>query len=109
MRRGAPLRQDARKSPLRRSPLRQASTKRQKELRTYGKLRKAFLEAHPACQVVVNLRSVDVHHKAGRVGSLLNDTRYWLAVSREAHEKIHQNPRWARERGYIIDRPIAGA
>lgn len=37
--------------PLRRTPLRKVSSKRSRELREYSKKRKAFLIAHPFCQV----------------------------------------------------------
>ncbi|WP_262885687.1 hypothetical protein [Myroides sp. LoEW2-1] len=40
----------------------------------------------------------------GRVGSLFLDTRYWLAVSREGHRMIEENPKWAKEKGYSLNR-----
>lgn len=116
--------------PLRRTPLRKVSSKRSRELREYSKKRKAFLEAHPWCQVTLARfgcdermvitnggifkvcgdivgtvhvpRSCDIHHKAGRTGWRLNDESQWLAVSREAHEWIHANPSEARRRGWLV-------
>ena len=113
-----------RSKPLRRSPLSRVSKKRRKEMDLYSTKRKAFLAAHPWCQVWLKERglseymvlrdcgpvsegrsycplSVDIHHMNGRTGWRLNDESEWLAVSREAHERIHQNPSWARERGYL--------
>lgn len=107
--------------PLKRSRISPVSKKRGKEMRTYGKLRKEFLEAHPWCQVQLqelgilevatsgwdkNLPSYvapacDIHHMAGRTGSNYLDTSTWLAVSREAHRRIHENPSWAREMGFL--------
>jgi hypothetical protein len=99
--------------PLRRTPLRKVSTKRARELREYSKKRKAFLAAHPWCEVEIATgdykgpkgmpsASVDIHHKAGRTGWRLNDETQWMAVSREAHEFIHQNPAEARKRGWLV-------
>jgi hypothetical protein len=46
-------------------------------------------------------RSRDVHHGCGRLGdNLLNELTWW-AVSRKNHRKVHDNPGWARENGYI--------
>lgn len=57
--------------------------------------------------------TTDIHHKRKRRGfadewakenniSLLIDERFWLAVSREGHKKIEDNPTWAYEMGYSI-------
>ena len=46
-------------------------------------------------------RSCDVHHVAGRSGSNYLDTATWLAVSRGAHRRIHENPSWARKMGFL--------
>lgn len=46
-------------------------------------------------------RSRDVHHKAGRLGANLIDQSTWMAVSRRNHDRIHQNPGWARAMGYL--------
>lgn len=41
------------------------------------------------------------HHIYGRLGALLCDTRYWLAVSAEGHRFIHDNEDMAREHGWL--------
>lgn len=46
-------------------------------------------------------RSRDVHHKAGRLAGNLIDQSTWMAVSRKNHDRIHRNPKWAREMGYL--------
>ena len=101
---------------MKRTPLKRVSSKRSKELREYAKLRKAFLEAHPYCQVwiqeaIINGTSrnnpplsTDIHHVRGRWGKRLNDITNWLAVCRESHHRIHSNPAWAYERGYLTKR-----
>jgi hypothetical protein len=102
---------------MKRTPLKRVSTKRSKELKEYSKLRKAYLEAHPYCEVymaeygleykggpVDAPKATDIHHRRGRWGSRLNDTRYWLAVCRAMHEDIHNDPKWAYEQGYLLPR-----
>lgn len=46
--------------------------------------------------------SVEVHHKAGRLGSNFLDTKTWLAVSREEHEWVHAHASEARARGWLV-------
>ena len=50
----------------------------------------------------VDYRSTEIHHKNGRSNEKLNDTTYWLAVSRPAHEWIHANANQARARGWLV-------
>lgn len=85
------------------------SKKRGSELRTYTKLRREFLaeDENTYCPVMWMLHgrqvpTVDIHHKAGREGKLLNDRRHWLAVSRAGHDFIHANPSVSRENGWLI-------
>ena len=44
--------------------------------------------------------STDCHHSKKR-GKHYLDVSSWMAVSREAHQRIHDNPKWAREQGYL--------
>jgi hypothetical protein len=94
---------------MKRTPLRKVSKKRAVQNRKYSKLKKEFLEGC-VCTVCLDehypdaakIRSaVDVHHKHGRVGEMLNNQLFWMAVCREHHDMIHQNPAWARENGYL--------
>lgn len=48
--------------------------------------------------------TTDVHHKKGRNGSLYLDKRYWIALSREGHKFVEENPEWAKENGYSLNR-----
>lgn len=43
----------------------------------------------------------EVHHTRGRAGALLNDQRFWLAVSKWGHRLIHTMPELARQRGWM--------
>lgn len=49
-----------------------------------------------------NLKTTEVHHKAGRVGKLLLYVPYWLAVSRKGHTFIHDNPEFSHQKGWLI-------
>lgn len=75
------------------------SEKRKKESFLYTKKRKTFLEQPEnkycvASKILFNETRLctEVHHKAGRKGKLLNYVPFWLAVSRKAHNWIHDNP-----------------
>ena len=48
--------------------------------------------------------TTDIHHKKGRVGELFLDTKYWIALSREGHQFVEDNPEWAKQNGYSLDR-----
>lgn len=48
--------------------------------------------------------TTDVHHKKGRIGDLLLDEKHWIALSREGHNYVEDNPEWAKENGYSLDR-----
>ncbi len=119
-----------RKSPLKRGGrLKPFSKKRSKLNAEYLKKRAAFLEAHPWCQwtiaeacgaewmaietggrIIDNTRNIfincppatEIHHRKGRVGPLLMDETYWMAVCRYAHRQIHENPKIAKEKGYLL-------
>jgi len=89
------------KQPRQRIP---ASTKqRAKELRQYRERVKVWI-AGKVCAVYPDRSATECHHKKGRVGRLLLDESNWIPVSKEAHEKIHHNPEWARQSGYLAER-----
>lgn len=78
------------------------SKKRQGEMDTYGKLRDAFLYIKINCEaklVGCTGKATDVHHKAGRVGENYLKIGTWLAVCRNCHSWIEQNPLEAKELG----------
>lgn len=81
------------------------SAKRAAQLAEYSILRKLWLVEHPHCLVKLThsgpRRSKDVHHKRGKVGRLLCDTRFFLGVCRECHDAIHACPKAARHRGLL--------
>lgn len=81
------------------------SKKKQIENLKYQVLRTEFLgkKENEICPIT-NKKTTEIHHKKGRVGSLFLDVRYWLAVSREGHRMIEENPEWAKKEGYSLSR-----
>lgn len=97
-------RPDAKKE---KTPIAKVSESRKDDLKEYRKLRKAFLIAHPKCQVKGCQKvSMEVHHKEGRIGEKLNDVMTFLAVCDEHHRLIEENPQWAKEQKYSKSRLI---
>ena len=86
-----------------RKPITKVSKKRREKSKEYNTLRAVFLKGK-RCAVFPEKQATEVHHKAGRTGKLYLDVRYWLAVSREGHRKIEENPEWAKEKGYSLER-----
>lgn len=87
------------------NPIPKVSKKRQIENAKYSVLRIEFL-GKPENQIcpITKQPTTDIHHKKGRVGSLFLDTRYWVALSREGHKFVEENPEWAKENGYSLNR-----
>lgn len=99
-----------------RKPIPQISKKRAVESAKYTVAKIQFM-GKPENKVcpVTGQPTTDIHHKMGRVGfadswarinnvTLLLDTRFWLAVSRDGHRQIEENPSWAKEMGYSLNR-----
>jgi len=53
------------------------------------------------CEVCMKAKTSDVHHTKGR-GRFYMDVDTWLSVCRPCHDKIHKEPKWAREKGYLV-------
>lgn len=88
-------------------PINKVSDKRKIENLKYSVLRIEFL-SKPENRIcpVTGWEATEIHHKKGRVGDLFLDTNFWLAVSREGHTHIEENPEWAKENGYSLNRLI---
>lgn len=92
--------------PLKRTPLRKVSKKQAAQMRKYYGVRRAFLIANPACQIcpcrgMKPAPATEVHHQRGRSGSLLCDTRGFIASCRSCREWPHENTAVARELGLL--------
>jgi hypothetical protein len=82
------------------------SAKRLIEEKEYMEVRKEVLnESLKRCQIrvfgVCTTTAKDVHHK-GKRGKNYLDKTLMVAVCRECHNWIHENPGKARELGYLI-------
>lgn len=84
--------------------IKKVSDKRKIQNETYGQLRRIFLNK-PENRIcpITGTPTTDVHHKKGR-GKYLLDTSTWIALSREGHRKVEENPTWAYENGYSLKR-----
>lgn len=81
------------------------SDKRKIDNFKYSVLRIEFLgkKENKICPITKQ-PTTDIHHMRGRVGSLFLDTNFWIALSREGHKFVEENPKWAKENGYSFDR-----
>ncbi len=80
-------------------------------MKLYVKERAAFLKEHWTCWACGYLhtlvqRSRDIHHTRGRIGSLLLDKRYWVALCRAHHDRVGTDKPWARAMGLLP--PLGG-
>jgi hypothetical protein len=73
----------------------------------YNPIARQFIKSHPKCQAkLMNCEGVSscIHHKAGRIGELLIDTKLFLAVCFSCHRFIEDNPEEAKKKGFSISR-----
>lgn len=78
------------------------SPKRTREEKLYSAKRIIFLSKNPMCQAHLQGckgKASEVHHKAGRSGTLYLDEEHWLAVCDTCHKWIELHPKEARESG----------
>lgn len=87
------------------------SDRQRERLKRYRPIAEAYKRVNPICAVCVDMGKPkpprwtdDIHHKKGRLGDLLFDTRFFMAVCRQHHDMIDQNRAWAYERGYLLKR-----
>jgi len=90
---------------MKRTPLRKVSKKRAKELKTYDFLRVAFLTSRKFCEIVgphCTRKSTEIHHVNGRNSDRLLNTTWWTPACRSCHSFLHDNPKYARDAGFLI-------
>lgn len=95
--------------PVKRTPIKQVSDKRKKELQQYSKLSGPFKKDNPYCHACLEgctTHTTDIHHMKGRENKMLVNVQYFLPVCRSCHDKIEVNPAMAKERGFSINRTI---
>lgn len=86
----------------RRRRIRHRSRLGERRFQEYLKARLEYIDAHRQCEVCHNNPATEIHHKAGRIGPRLTDPRFFMALCRPDHRRIHDNPSWARSQGYIL-------
>lgn len=93
--------------------MKKVSDKRAKQLREYAVLRKQFLEEHTHCFACIDLKhfcygatpyqNLTIQHCKGRIGNLLNDTRYWKVLCLAHNLYIeHTGTQWAKDNNLKI-------
>lgn len=71
-------------------PIKRVSDKRKEENKTYKIVRKAYLVAHPFCEVKLKgctKIATEIHHDEGR-GIKLNDVSTFVAICRNCHNIV---------------------
>ena len=93
------------KPPKIKAKIKPVSDKRKKEDALYQLERVLFLRQpeNQKCPIT-GKPTTDVHHMKGRIGDLLLNKKYWIALSREGHKYVEENPEWAKENGYSLNR-----
>ena len=87
--------------------MRNRTPKRAKQEREYKKLAIVHLNDNPVCEAGLDCcsyNSEQIHHKKGRIGNLLTDVRYFLAVCFACPHWIELNPKEAFKRGFSVSR-----
>jgi len=84
--------------------IKKVSPKMAAALQIYTKKKNKWLVGK-MCAVYPDQKAIEPHHMKGKATiELLLDERYWLPVSRQGHNMIENNPKWAKERGFSLDR-----
>lgn len=104
------------KPNLKLKPIKKVSKKQSVRNLQYRVQRIEFLskKENSICPVT-GQKATQVHHMKGRKGYadewardnkiwLLNDVRFFLGVSADGHKEIEENPEWAKEMGYSLNR-----
>lgn len=92
-----------------RKPLRRESKRRAAERTKYRKLREQFLQDNPWCAYHLAMNpprhvpATEIHHSRGRAGRLYLDTRFWIPLSAEGHDWVHNHMDAARHLGLLCD------
>ncbi len=92
---------------MKRTAIRKMSKVKAVEHRKYLKLKTEILNGRDGdygtlCEMEDCLRTAeDVHHMRGRVGKMLTDRRYLMAICRTCHTWIHDHAKAARALGLL--------
>ena len=81
--------------------LKAVSDSRRKKNEEYSEVRRTYFQNVGGKCEVCGGEATDIHHKSKR-GKNLSNMGTFMAVCRICHTRIHDNPKWARENGYLI-------
>ena len=83
------------------------SESHKKTLKDYKTIRESYLLKHKYCESKLKRCTkvaTEIHHKAGKIGKLYTDDNNFLAVCRNCHTWIEENPKEAKELGFSENR-----
>ncbi len=91
------------------------SDSRKLDQKLYESERKDYLEANPECERCIWLEkeenilrmilsSDQIHHRRGRIGSLLYNPKYFMACCNRCHKHIEANPKESFKMGWSVKR-----
>ena len=83
------------------------SESHKKTLNEYKPIRESYLLEHKYCEAKLKgckRIATELHHKAGKIGKLYTDDNNFLAVCRNCHTWIEENPKKAKELGLSENR-----
>jgi hypothetical protein len=83
------------------SGIRKVSKKRVAENQLYKEQRAIYMFDHPRCERCPRTAS-ELHHRAGREGKLLYDSRFFASLCSICHTWVHAHPNDARQCGLLI-------
>lgn len=96
------------------SQVNKISKKYSEGLKLYKKARQEYLELHRCCEakltgclaptIVCDIKLLQIHHKIGRQGEKLYDSKYFMTVCQSCHNYLTENPEFAIENGFSISR-----
>jgi hypothetical protein len=90
---------------LSKGKIKSVSDKMLVSLKEYRLVRDVYMADHTICEhPECSSPSTELHHKKGRIGNLLTDSRYFCALCHDHHEWAEKNPILAKELGLSMDR-----
>lgn len=101
------LKETKKKENKPKKPISKFSDKKLQELKEYRKERDKYIKENTICEAKLSNCThiaTDIHHKAGRIGKLLCDTKYFISLCRSCHSFIEVNPKFAKEQGFSVNR-----
>lgn len=85
--------------------IKSVSDKKLAELKEYRVVRDRYLKNNPICEYNgCSSTEITLHHKRGRVGSLLTDDKYFCSLCIKHHEWAEKNPKDAKSMGLSQNR-----